>query len=141
MIAVPVSLRQRQIAVASPDYLARCGTPRHPHELLQHCCIGWRREPGVAPYRWEFAEEGREFDVAVNARLNTNDMGVMIRTACAGGGIAFGMEETYRPYIARGELVPLLADYLPTFAGFYLYFPSRKNLAPKLRALIDHMKI
>jgi len=141
MIAVPVSLRQRQIAVASPDYLARCGTPRHPCELLQHCCIGWRREPGVAPYRWEFAEEGREFDVAVNARLNTNDMGVMIRTACAGGGIAFGMEETYRPYIARGELVPLLEDYLPTFAGFYLYFPSRKNLAPKLRALINHMKI
>lgn len=141
MIAVPVSLRQRQIAVAAPAYLARYGTPRHPHELLRHCCIGWRREAGVAPYRWEFAEEGRAFDVAVNARLNTNDMGVMIRTACAGGGIAFGMEETYRPYIARGELVPLLEEYLPEFAGFYLYFPSRKNLAPKLRALIDHMKI
>lgn len=141
MIAVPVSARQRQIAVASPAYLARCGTPQHPLELLQHVCIGWRRDPDVAPYRWEFAEEGREFDVAVNAQLNTNDMGIMVRTACAGGGIAFGMEETYRPYIARGELVPLLEDFLPTFAGFYLYFPGRKNLAPKLRALIDHMKI
>jgi len=141
MIAVPVSRRQRQTAVAAPAYLAHHGTPQHPYELLQHACIGWRREPGVAPYRWEFAEEGREFDVAVNAQLNTNDMGIMIRTACAGGGIAFGMEETYRPYIARGELVPLLEDFLPEFAGFYLYFPSRKNLAPKLRALIDHMKV
>lgn len=141
MIAVPVSLRQRQIAVAAPAYLALHGTPQHPDDLLQHSCIGWRREPGVAPYRWEFAEEGREFDVAVNARLNTNDMGIMIRTACAGGGIAFGLEETYRPYIARGELVPLLEDFLPDFSGFYLYFPGRKNQAPKLRALIEHMKI
>nr|MBA2814008.1 LysR family transcriptional regulator [Candidatus Pantoea persica] len=141
MIAVPVSARQRQIAVASPVYLARHGTPQHPLELLQHVCIGWRREPDVAPYRWEFAEEGREFDVAVNAQLNTNDTGIMVYTACAGAGIAFGMEETYRPYIARGELVPLLEDFLPTFAGFYLYFPGRKNLALKLRALIDHMKI
>lgn len=141
MIAVPVSLQQRQMVVAAPAYLAHYGTPQHPHELLQHRCIGWRREPGVAPYRWEFAEQGRAFDVAVNAQLNTNDMGLMIRTACAGGGIAIGMEETYRPCIARGELVPLLEAYLPAFAGFYLYFPSRKNLAPKLRALIDHMKV
>ncbi|SUE06942.1 LysR substrate binding domain [Pantoea agglomerans] len=68
-------------------------------------------------------------------------MGVMIRTACAGGGISFGMEETFQPYIARGELVTLLDAWLPAFAGFYLYFPSRKNLAPKLRALIDHVRL
>ncbi|OQP30663.1 LysR family transcriptional regulator [Pantoea latae] len=141
MIAVPVSRHQRQMVVASPAYLARRGAPQHPDELLQHCCIGWRREPGVAAYRWEFEEQGRAFDVAVNAQLNTNDMGVMIRTACAGGGIAIGLEETWQPWVARGELIPLLDAYLPAFAGFYLYFPSRKNLAPKLRALIDHMKM
>lgn len=141
MIAVPVSSRQRQVTVASPCYLARYGTPQHPNELIQHRCIGWRKGPGLSPYRWEFAENGREFDVAVNPQLTTNDMGVMIRTACAGGGITFGMEETFRPYIDRGELVTLLDAWLPTFAGFYLYFPSRKNLAAKLRALIDHVKM
>ncbi len=57
------------------------------------------------------------------------------------GGISFGMEETFQPYIARGELVTLLDAWLPAFAGFYLYFPSRKNLAPKLRALIDHVRL
>ncbi|MXP50196.1 LysR family transcriptional regulator [Pantoea sp. Eser] len=87
------------------------------------------------------AEQGREFDVAVNPQLTTNDMGVMIRTACAGGGISFGTEETFQPYIVRGELVTVLDAWLPTFAGFYLYFPSRKNFAPKLRALIDHVKL
>jgi DNA-binding transcriptional LysR family regulator len=141
MIAVPVSSRQRQVTVASPCYLARYGTPQHPNELIQHRCIGWRKGPGLSPYRWEFAENGREFDVAVNPQLTTNDMGVMIRTACAGGGITFGMEETFRSYIDRGELVTLLDAWLPTFAGFYLYFPSRKNLAAKLRALIDHVKM
>jgi DNA-binding transcriptional LysR family regulator len=141
MIAVPVSTAQRQVAVASPAYLARAGTPQHPQDLVNHRCIGWRRGPGLAPYRWEFAEQGCEFDVAVNPQLTTNDMGVMIRTACAGGGISFGMEETFQPYIARGELVTLLDAWLPAFAGFYLYFPSRKNLAPKLRALIDHVRL
>ncbi len=104
---------------------------------MQHYCIGWQREPGVAAYRWEFAEQGWAFDVVVNVQLNTNDIGVMSRTASAGGGIAIGLEETR----AANELVPLLEAYLPEFAGFYLYFPSRKNLAPKLRALIDHMKM
>lgn len=141
MIAVPVSAMQRQVAVASPAYLAQQGIPQHPHELIHHCCIGWRKCPGMSPYRWEFAEQGRDFDVSVDPQLTTNDMGVMIRTVCAGGGISFGMEETFQPYIARGELVTILDEWLPTFPGFYLYFSGRKHLAPKLRAFIDHVKM
>ncbi|MBV7405648.1 LysR family transcriptional regulator [Enterobacter sp. ENT03] len=141
MIAVPVSAMQRQIAVASPDYLAQYGTPQHPKDLLDHRCIGWRKSPGVSPYRWEFAWQGREFDVDVNPQLTTNDMGVMIRTVCAGGGISFGMEETYAPYLARGELVTVLDEFLPTFPGFYLYFSGRKHMPPKLRAFIEHVRM
>lgn len=51
------------------------------------------------------------------------------------------MAETFQPYIERGELMTLLDEWLPTFPGFYLYFSSRKNLAPKLRAFIDHVKM
>jgi DNA-binding transcriptional LysR family regulator len=140
MIAVPVSGDQRQLVVAAPSYLERFGAPSHPAELSQHCCIGWRPAPEVAPYRWEFEYDGREFDVAVNPRITTNDMWVMVRTACAGGGLTFGMEETFRPYIERGELVPLLEQYCPPFKGFFLYFADRRNLPPKLRALIDHVR-
>jgi DNA-binding transcriptional LysR family regulator len=140
MIAIPASGEQRQIAVAAPAYVECFGKPSHPSELAQHRCIGWRPAPQTAPYRWEFGEQGREYDVAVNPEITTNDMWLMIRTACAGGGITFGMEETFRPYVASGQLVPLLEDYCPTFAGFFLYFPNRRNLAPKLRALVDHVK-
>lgn len=140
MVAVPVSANQRQLVVGAPSYLARHGAPKHPTQLSQHCCIGWRPSPRVEPYRWEFEEDGREFDVAVNPRVTTNDMWVMLRTAVAGGGLTFGMEETFRASIQRGELVPLLERYCPPFPGFYLYFPDRRNLAPKLRALVSHVR-
>lgn len=140
MIAVPVSGDQRQAAYAAPSYIARFGAPAHPADLVRHRCIGWRPAPQTAPYRWEFEEDGREFDVAVDPQITTNDMWLMIRTAVAGGGITFGLEETFRPYVERGELVPLLEDYGPPFAGFFLYFPNRRNLAPKLRALVEHAR-
>lgn len=140
MVAVPVSGAQRQVVVASPAYLQRHGTPTKPFELLNHRCIGWRPAPEVAPYRWEFADKGGAFDVGVNPQITTNDMLLMIRTALSGGGITIGMEDTFRPWLDSGELVSLLSEYLPSFPGFYLYFPSRHNQPPKLRALIDHVR-
>ncbi|TIS62002.1 MAG: LysR family transcriptional regulator [Mesorhizobium sp.] len=140
MIAVPLTGDQRQVAVATPDYLARHGTPEHPRDLVRHRCIGWRPQPHTAPYRWEFEKDGRAFDVSVEPQITTNDMLLMIRTALAGGGITFGMEETFRPHLERGELVSILSDWLPPFAGFFLYFPSRHTVTPKLRALIDHVR-
>jgi DNA-binding transcriptional LysR family regulator len=140
MIAVPVSGEQRQGAFAAPSYIERCGKPEHPSELSVHRCIGWRPAPHRAPYRWEFGQGGREFDVAVNPQITTNDMWLMIRIACAGGGITFGMDDTFKPFVETGQLAPLLEEYCPTFAGFFLYYPSRRNLAPKLRALVDHVK-
>ncbi len=140
MIALPVSDEQRQMVVGSPDYVAQRGTPSHPRDLSAHHCIGWRPSPQVAPYRWEFTENGHDFDVAVNPRVTTNDMRVMIRLACAGAGLTFGMEETFRPYIDRAELVPLLEEFCPPFPGFHLYYPSRRNVPLKLRVLIDYLR-
>ncbi|MBX4955251.1 LysR family transcriptional regulator [Rhizobium lentis] len=139
MIAIPVSKPQRQCAAASPGYLARRGRPRHPRDLQNHACIGWRPRPDTAPYRWEFTENGRDFDVAVDPAVTTNDMGMMIRMACAGAGITFGMVETFQPYIERGDLMPLLEDFCPPFPGFHLYYPRRQRQPLKLRALVDHI--
>lgn len=140
MIAVPVSGDQRQLAVAAPSYIARFGRPAHPSDLTDHRCIGWRPAPHTAPYRWEFTEDGRDYDVNVHPHFTTNDMWLMLRTACAGGGITFGMADTFAPYISSGALVPLLEEYCVPFPGFFLYFPNRRNLAPKLRALVDHVR-
>jgi DNA-binding transcriptional LysR family regulator len=140
MIAVSVAGDERQLAVCAPAYRDRFGVPSHPRELAAHRCIGWRPAPRVAPYRWEFAEKGKEFSVAVAPEITTNDMALMIKLAVAGAGITFGMEESFRAWIKRGELVPILERYCPRFAGFYLYYPSRRNVAPKLRALVEHLQ-
>jgi DNA-binding transcriptional LysR family regulator len=141
MIAVPVGGPQREIAAASPAYLARHGVPDHPRDLLDHRCIGWRPAPNTAPWRWEFEADGEPFDVMVNPQITTNDLRLMLRTALADGGITFAPWDCMRDHFASGKLVPLLKDYLPPFAGFYLYFPQRQNMAPKLRAMIDHVRL
>ncbi|MBS9719381.1 LysR family transcriptional regulator [Tianweitania sp. BSSL-BM11] len=140
MIAIPVSADQRHVVVAAPSYLQHHGTPVHPRDLADHRCIGWRPQPDIAPYRWEFTENGRDFDVTVAPTITTNDMGLMLRTARAGGGLTFGVEETFRPHLQSGELVAIMEEFCPPFPGFFLYFPQRRNLAPKLRALVDHMR-
>ncbi|MFQ6180395.1 LysR family transcriptional regulator [Sinorhizobium meliloti] len=140
MIAVPLTGDQRELAVAAPAYLAVHGTPAHPRELVHHRCIGWRRAPNVAPYRWEFEENGVPFDVAVEPQITTNDLRFMLRSALCGAGITFATEETFRPFVETGELVPLLQDFLPPFPGFFLYFPQRRNMAPKMLALIEHIR-
>ncbi|MBC9178889.1 LysR family transcriptional regulator [Pseudoroseomonas ludipueritiae] len=140
MIAVPVSDDQHQLAVCSPSYLAERGEPGHPRDLARHRCIGWRPAPHHPPYRWEFTEGGRDFAVDVAPEVTTNDMGLMIRMAVSGAGITFGMADTFRAFLERGELVPLLQGFSLPFPGFYLYYPSRRNMDAKLRALIDHIK-
>lgn len=140
MVAIPITGDQRETVVAAPAYLAKHGTPAHPRELLRHRCIGWRPAPNAAPYRWEFSENGAPLEVDVEPRITTNDLRLMLRVALAGGGITFATEETFRPYVEAGQLVPLLDDFLPAFTGFFLYFPQRRNVAPKLRALIEHLR-
>lgn len=140
MIAVPLGGPQRETVVASPAYLAKHGVPAHPGDLVHHRCIGWRPAPNTAPYRWEFAKDGVPFEMSVEPQITTNDMRLMLRTALRGAGITFGVAETFEPYVQTGELVPLLQDYLPAFPGFFLYFPQRRNMAPKLRALVDHIR-
>lgn len=140
MIAVPVSAEQRQFPVAAPAYLAAHGTPAHPRDLTGHTCIGWRPRPDVAPYRWEFTIDGRDVELAVEPRVTTNDMGVMVRLGLAGAGITFGMEDTFRPHLDSGALVPLLEGFCPPFPGFFLYYPRRHHQPLKLRALAHHVR-
>lgn len=141
MVAVPLTGDQKEVAVATPAYLARHGVPEHPRDLVKHRCIGWRPSFDSQPHRWEFSRDGQSFAVDVDPQITTNDMLLMIRTALADGGVTFGIEETFRPYLARGELVAVLQDWLPPFPGFSLFFPSRRTVTPKLRALIEHVRV
>ncbi|WP_152048677.1 LysR family transcriptional regulator [Aureimonas psammosilenae] len=140
MIAVPASREQRQIVVAAPSYLDAAGTPAHPRELTQHRCIGWRSSVEAAPYRWEFSEGGREFAVAVEPEVTTNDMALMVKMARAGSGLTIGMAETFAPWLKSGDLSEVLVPFCPPLPGFFLFYPSRRHMPLKLRALVDHVR-
>lgn len=140
MVAIPLTGAQCEAVVASPAYLARYGVPQHPKELAQHRCIGWRPAPDEVPAPWEFEEDGHSFDVAITPQITTNDLRLMLRMALAGAGLTYAVRETFEPYLESGVLVSVLDGYLKPYPGFYLYFPNRRNMAPKLRALVDHVQ-
>lgn len=140
LIAVKLGPDLRQTAVASPDYLARYGTPAHPRDLLAHRCIGWRWPGQKTPYKWEFMENGKWFEVAVDGPLISNKKGFGVQAAVDGVGIAFASQQLIAAHIAEGRLVPLLEAWSAPFPGYYLCYPAQRQMAPPLRAMIDTIR-
>ena len=140
MIAVPVSGDLRLIVVGSPAYFARRGTPRHPRDLAEHDVINWHATPDAPPYRWEFAEKGRDFSVAVKSRVLTTDPALLAGLARAGAGLAMLYDSHARDDVARGDLVQVLSEFCEPFPGYYLYYPQRRQASTALRALIEHLR-
>jgi DNA-binding transcriptional LysR family regulator len=140
MIAVPVSGDLRLIVVGAPSYFARHPMPTHPRELAEHACINWHPTAGAPPYRWEFTENGRDFSVAVPARVLTTDPALNVRLAIAGAGLTLVDQSRSREPLARGELVAVLEEFSTPFPGFYLYYPERRHASPALRAFVDYVR-
>lgn len=140
MVAVRLGPELRQIAVATPGYVAAHGRPLHPRDLVNHHCIRWRWPGRVTPYAWEFSEDSAWFEVAVNGPLIVNDKEMARRAALLGIGIAFPVEETVADDIAAGRLVPLLEAWSAPFPGMFLCYPRQRQMAPALRAFIDAIR-
>ena len=140
MVAVRLGPDLRQVAVASPDYLARRGSPQHPRDLLTHQCIGWRWPGHERPYKWEFLEDGQWFEVAVEGPIIANSKEFCLQAALDGVGIAFPTDHLSAPHVAAGRLVRLLEQWSAPFPGFHLCFPAQRQMAPPLRAFIDAIR-
>jgi len=137
MVAVRLTDDLEMMAVASPDYLARAGTPESPADLHAHACVNWRWPSDKSLYRWEFEEGGREFEVSVTGPLIANDVELVLQAALQGVGIAYASHGWIARLIADGKLVRVLERYSPKFPGMYLYHPSRRQQPRALRAFID----
>jgi DNA-binding transcriptional LysR family regulator len=140
MIAVRLGPDLRQIAVASPDYLAKQGRPEHPRDLVNHRCIRWRWSGHKTPYAWEFFEKDGWFSVTVDGPLIVSDKEMALRATLQGIGIGFPVEDTVAGHIAAGRLVPLLQEWSAPFPGMFLCYPQQRQMAPALRAFIDALR-
>lgn len=140
MVAVPLGGPVRSVVVAAPAYLDRHGRPQHPRDLQAHACVRNRYISSGAIYRWEFAQRGRWFDIDVSGPLIVNDPALAIRAALGGLGLTHTLEPAVREHLAAGRLETVLDTWLPPYDGFYLYYPSRFQVPPKLRAFIDFLR-
>ena len=139
MVAIRLTRNFQWCVVGSPDYLAAHGEPRRPKDLLDHECIGYRFPSAKTVYRWQFREKGRDFSVDVAGSVVVNDHLSLVALAKSGLGLAYAADAVAARELAAGTLHSLLRPYLPTTQGLYLYFPSRSQAQPKLRALIDFL--
>ncbi|MBB3220568.1 LysR family transcriptional regulator [Pseudoduganella umbonata] len=143
MIAVPIGPRvQRFAAAASPAYLDRAGRPAHPRELLRHACLAGYFAGGTA-MPWEFTRDGETVRVDPQGPLRVRlgaGADLAVNAAVAGAGIVYLFEDWLRPYIARGELEPVLAPWWLSFSGPFLYYPGRRLVPAPLRAFIDFIR-
>lgn len=139
MVAVRLSPPFRLIVVGSPAYFARRGRPERPGDLREHACLRLRRSSGaLAP--WSLNEEGRELEIAVSGPLIANDFPTMLGAALKSMGLAQVPEPVAAQSVRAGKLVEALRPFAPEAPGVFLYFPSRRQMMPKLRAFIDHVK-
>src|ERR1700733_3840658 len=139
MIAIRVSKDMRLAVVGSPEYFKSHKIPRTPRDLKDHACIGFRFSSGI--YRGEF-EKGRKA-LTVNPRgpVTFDDPDLVIRAALNGVGVGTAMEDSLAKMIADGRLIQVLKDWCPTFPGYFLYYPSRRNQPAALAALINTLRL
>jgi len=138
MIAVRLTPDVKMMAVASPDYLKRHGTPRSPTDLHTHACINWRLEADGRAYQWEFEKRGRRLEVAVDGPLITNHSETGIAAALEGLGIAYAFElQGMAERLEQGRLVQVLADWSFTRPGLFLYYSNRRHQSAVLSAFMD----
>ncbi len=139
MIAVRVTEEMRLAVVGTPAYFKSNSIPKHPGDLKDHACIGFRFSNRL--YRWEFEKGRKALTVSPQGPASFDDPDLVIRAVLEGAGIGTAMEESLKALIAQGRLVQVLKDWCPAFPGYFLYYPSRRNQSAALAALIGALRL
>lgn len=140
MIALRISPDVRMLVVGSPAYFAKRAPPKKPQDLTSHPCINLRLPTLGGLYAWELKKGKRELNVRVDGQLIVNSMAQMLTAVLAGVGLGFMLEDVVRDHIAKGVLIPVLEDWSPTFAGYHLYYPSRRQTSPAFGVLLEALR-
>ncbi len=140
MVAVRISPEMRMIVVGSPGYLDSHPAPATPQDLTAHSCINIRLPTHGGYLVWEFEKADKEYKLRPDGNLAFNHAGMAKTAALSGSGLAYLMENFAAEEIRHGRLVPVLVDWSPPFAGYYLYYPSRRQMSPALALLVDALR-
>jgi DNA-binding transcriptional LysR family regulator len=137
MVQVRLTPPARFVVAAAPSYLSRHGTPQQPQDLLQHACISIRGSFSGARYAWELERGKKAWRVPVEGPVTTSDPELMRQLAVAGVGLLYAFEPQIADDLRQGRLRLVLEPYAAAVPGLFLYFPSRAQVSPALRAFVD----
>jgi DNA-binding transcriptional LysR family regulator len=139
MVAVRLTPPFPFVVVGSPDYLRRRKPPERIDDLRQHACLRMRRSNGsIAP--WPFVDGNRTVEAIVSGPLIAHDYPTLLGAAIQGVGLAQVPSPLAKAPIADGRLKALLTPFAVTMPGVFLYHPGSRQVLPKLRAFIEHIK-
>ncbi|HTO67916.1 MAG TPA: LysR family transcriptional regulator [Bradyrhizobium sp.] len=140
MVAVRIGPDVRMAVVGAPPYFKKRKRPQTPQDLTSHQCINLRLPTAGGLYAWEFEKDGRELRVRVEGQLVFNTATLCVKASLAGHGLAFVPEDRVREHIRAGRLVRVLGDWCPSFSGFHLYYPSRRQPTPAFAILVNALR-
>ena len=140
MVAVRIGPDLRMAVVGSPSYFAGRAPPMTPQDLATHRCINLRLLSGGGLYAWELEKDGREVRVRVDGQLAFDNINLITHAAEAGFGLAFVMENQVAAQVADGRLIRVLNDWCPSFSGYHLYYPSRRQPSAAFTLLVEALR-
>lgn len=140
MVAVRIGPNLRMVVVGSPAYFKTHPIPRTPYDLAEHQCINLRMLSSGGLYAWELEKDGREVRVRVEGQLTSNNITTIARAAMAGFGLAFVMVDRIEAHLADGRLIKVLEDWCPSFPGYHLYYPSRRQPSAAFALLVEALR-
>ncbi|TPM19968.1 LysR substrate-binding domain-containing protein [Mesorhizobium sp. B2-3-5] len=139
MVAVRLTPPLPFAVVGSPDYLRQRKVPEQIEDLRGHACLRMRRSNGsIAP--WPFLDGSKPVEVIVSGPLIAHDYPTLLGAALKGAGLAQVPAPLAKPAIADGRLQEVLKPFAATSSGVFLYYPAKRQMLPKLRAFIDHVR-
>ncbi|RYE45631.1 MAG: LysR family transcriptional regulator [Hyphomicrobiales bacterium] len=140
MIAVPIGPPLQMAVVASPGYFAVHPIPKTPADLTKHACINQRMPTSGGLYVWDFEKRGQKVNVRVDGPLIFNTAPPQIDASLAGLGISLLPEDELTAHIDAGRLVRVLQDWCPKFAGYHLYYPSKRQPSPAFSLVVKALR-
>jgi hypothetical protein len=139
VLARDANLLQRFVRGA-PAYFERHAPPVTPQDLTSHNCINIRLPTAGHLYAWEFAKDGRTLDVRVDGQLICNSVLPVLSAALDGLGLAYVPFDLAKPHLKSGRLIEALSDWCPTFQGYHLYYPHRRQASPAFALLVEALR-
>jgi DNA-binding transcriptional LysR family regulator len=130
----------RLCAFASPAYLKKRGTPRHPDELVKHDCVNFRYQSSGQALRWPFRMGERTVEITPKPGIIVDVSDAVAAVLAAGGGIGICATYAAAPYAARGELVPILASFAVERSTITALWPESRRSSPNVRAFLSFLE-